>query len=429
MRSSGLAVCLVLAACGGAGDGSKAPGSLSLSQPKSGEALIAGTRQTFEWSGGTDGRVRIELAGGGETYTVGEGLAGSGTLTWDVPLVQQAGNSQTGDFAVRISDDAAAARGAASGRALDGSAIDVRMGAFAAFRWGGSEEIYYWIDVASGATVDVGTVGDLYMWPQNSVAFDDIAGTIYVGGMTAGDSGSGPDTEPPPGPEMREASQSKVYTLDAHSGELLGSAVVSTPNLPSGLLVNGFGELLGFQWNGSAEEMVTIDTTTGEVAVRGTVGDLMWWNTESASDPVRNRIYVLGETEGGVYKIYTLDGSSGELLHAEPVMLNGAQRKEILGLAVNSRGDVIGYAWNGTTEDMLRIDPETGECTDLGDVGDLYLWTRVAGINATNDLAYIIGFDSMDTSEGTLYVLDTVTGDFLYDLPVADYPTEAILVY
>jgi hypothetical protein len=203
--------------------------------------------------------------------------------------------------------------------------------------------------------------------------------------------------------------------------------------MPSAVITNGAGALLGFRWNetDTVEEVVEINPETGEQVVVGTVGDLEMWSAQIACVTAYDSLYVVGSNAAGVRKIYSLVASTGAFVAGAALSLGGNALDQLLGLAVNTSGALLGFRWNGTNEEMLRVDPATGVSEVLGTVGDLEVWSTVTALNLSNDNLYVIGSNG---TEDKLYVMDARTDSapderLLYSVPVADYPTTALLVY
>jgi hypothetical protein len=197
----------------------------------------------------------------------------------------------------------------------------------------------------------------------------------------------------------------------------------------AGILLAQSGKLLGFTWDGvsSSEKMFSLDPTTGIAVEVGVVGDLQSWQTETTYSSTTDEVYVAGITAADEHKLYVMNGTTGALVRSVPFTLSGMPVQSPLGLATNSAGDLIGYRWNGTAEQMLRIDPMTGVTIEIGLVGDLQFWSTVADVNVTNDRAYVIGTNA--ANENKLYTLDTQTGALVDEIVVSDYPTNAVLVH
>lgn len=410
----GIGWIMVLAGCGWNPFGG---GDLSVTHPAPGEALLAGSRVEVAWRPADDVD-RVDLwfvRTEGEPLRVARGVDDSGAWTWTVPLHDGAGSNR-GLLEVVPAGEVPASRGELRDQHEGDDAV--ALAALGAVRWNGTEEEYYWIDTTDGSTTVKGIVGDLKFL---SVFGSMVAGggRVYVKGEPAG------------------GSPWKLYTLDAASGELL-----SDPGVPglAAITLAGVADdgIVGFRWNGSAEEMVLVDPDDGEVTVRGTVGDLAMWSQEAAIDPERDRAYVFGSNGGDRQKVYTLRLSDGALLADERTSWGDRQDVSPAGVFVDSEGDLHAFAWDGDTERMLRIDPDAGEMTSVAPVGDLKFWSNVAAWNGTNDEVYVLGTNASDPADtglaggdggDHLYVLDAAEEAFLYQVPVADYPSEAVFVY
>lgn len=103
--------------------------------------------------------------------------------------------------------------------------------------------------------------------------------------------------------EMREY---QIHTFDLTQNALVHSA----PDTTGGAYLAGrdaANRLIGLRWNGSAEEVVAIDASTGSTQVIGILGDLRFWQTDqSAIPPSGDRLYVRGFNESQD-KVYVFD--------------------------------------------------------------------------------------------------------------------------
>jgi hypothetical protein len=131
----------------------------------------------------------------------------------------------------------------------------------------------------------------------------------------------------------------------------------------------------------------------------------MWWSGQVVVDHAGEVIYVMGSTDGGVDKLYTLDMWTGDLLTDLAFTPGGT------GWELNSEGKLIGCRWSGTEEELFTVDPITGTSEVIGIVGDLAFWSGQTVIDNSIDRMYIIGTDSADTTQ--LWVMDSVSGDLL----------------
>lgn len=166
--------------------------------------------------------------------------------------------------------------------------------------------------------------------------------------------------------------------------------------------------------------------------MRGTVGGLHYWANQTAIDNENDLLYVVGLPDSAGWTRYTLNAPTGALLQQVALTIDAAPLREALGTMVNSRGEVLAFRWNDVAaEALLRLDPSTGEATILGEVGDLELWSGVACWNPSSDEIDVLGIVENDdgSTDDKLYALDGLSGALLYELPVADWPTTAVLAF
>jgi outer membrane protein assembly factor BamB len=401
--------CGVLSGCSQAGETTGTGPSYVVDQPRAGQALITGTRQTIRWHGGEPGdTVDVKFVPwSGAAVVLAEGVKNSGTATAEIHLISDEVR-QGGKIVVEASSPSTGS----SAAALTGDDGDgLKVGSLAAFSWSGTVEEYDWIDVLSGAQENVGTVGDLATWTMKTLAVDHQQDRLYVLGFDA-------------------AQQQKLYVLDSKTGALDHDVAVACGSTFSGLGVTADHALLAFSWNAATtkEEMTRIDTGTGACTVVGTVGDLQWWSDETAYDATSDAMHVFGMPSAeGPLTLYTLDATTGALRGQSPVTAGGAPVASLGGVVVDSAGQLLGFRWNGAQEEMLRVDSATGVGSVAGTVGDLETWSNIARIDLTSDTVYVLGQTA--TGASALYALDATTGTLDYSIPTAESPTNAILVY
>lgn len=382
---------------------------IEMLRPFAGEALINSTVQPLEWSGGDpDTNVDIVFVSQEGTSTVlVSNVPNAGKAEVRVNLMDL--DQRQGGTVQVVSQNNAS--GAPELALAAGGQVPVGIGSLAAFSWNGSAEEYWWLNVHNGNKTLLGTVGDMQSWAMNTLVNDHAQDRVYIVAFDA-------------------AQTQKVYSLHAKTGALLADPpITGTSAALLGLMVTSAGTLVGFAWDDAAmlEKMYSIDPATGVVTTLGVVGDLHYWQTETTYSTITDEIYVAGIDPNNTHKLYVMDAQSGTLVRSVPFTQNGSPIQDILGLATNSLGHLIAYRWNGSAEQMLRIDPLTGVTTELGIVGDLQFWSSTADINVTNDRAHVIGINA--ANENKLYTLDTTTGALLDEVLVAEYPTNAVLVH
>ena len=395
-------------------------------QPAAGQALITGTVQSFVWHGGAASDV-VDVwfqPASGAAVALAENVINTGQTTATVHLLaaeQRAG----GTISVRATSAGPPAAMNAHGRIASGAASDdvagtVKVGSLASFAWNGSSEDYFWLDVTTGVRQEVGTVGDLASWTMKTLAVDYDAGRLYVIGFDA-------------------TMTQKLYVLDSKNGTLIQTTPIqSATSAFLGIQIVTGPRLVAYFWDGTHEQMVSIDMTSGAVTTLGAVGDLAFWSGETAYDPATDTAYVLGNPmsatpTGGPLTLYSLDATTGSLLGEQPITEGGSSVQDVMGVVANAAGALLGFRWNGSAEEMLALDPKTGDATALGTVGDLAFWNGIATIDLTANIVYVLGNASAMpmTMMPRLYALDGASGALLYatDLSLPMLPTQAVLVY
>jgi len=398
-------VTLFIAGCGGNPD----VNSIRMLRPFADEALINSTMQPLEWSGG-DPNTNVDVvfvSNEGTSTVLLDNIPNTGKAEVRIDLLEL-DQRQGGSVQVVSQNNAA---DSTEVELAAGGKVPVGVGSLAAFSWNGSAEEYWWLNVHNGNKKLVGTVGDMQSWAMNTLVNDHQQDRVYIVAFDA-------------------AQTQKVYSLHAKTGALLADPpITGTSAALLGLVFTSAGMLVGFAWDGAAmvERMYSIDSNTGAATTLGIVGDLQYWQTETTYSPLTNEIYVAGIAPDNTHKLYVMDGQTGALVRSLPFTSNGAPITDVLGLATNSLGHLIAYRWNGSAEQMLRIDTTTGVATELGLVGDLQTWATTADINITNDRAHVVGINA--AMESKLYTLDTITGALLDETLVAEFPTNAVLVH
>ncbi|MCB9653126.1 MAG: hypothetical protein H6729_03195 [Deltaproteobacteria bacterium] len=198
-------------------------------------------------------------------------------------------------------------------RPLDLKAVNISSsvvdGKFLGFRWNALdtvEEMVH-VDITTGETTLLGTVGDLRVWSGESI-IDEEAGVVYVIGSPGG------------------GAAEKIYSLDLTSGALLNETLLETCSSfrrPASIRLLRRGEFLGFCWNPDllVEEIVKINPATGAMTPPyGTVGDLKWWHGRAVLNQDNQECYVFGTNGEGVTKMYVMAAETGELLDDVEVM-------------------------------------------------------------------------------------------------------------
>ena len=165
--------------------------------------------------------------------------------------------------------------------------------------------------------------------------------------------------------------------------------------------------LIALDWNAAegVEEVMRLDPATGTQTVIGEVGDLHWWHGQSVFDSGTNRLYIAGISTGGADKLYTVDAPSGGLINEVPL-----DRSELYLAGVDAGGDLIALNWDAVngTEDVCRLDPDTGELTELGQAGDLMWWLGQCAVDPAAGLLYAIGW--ADGGSAKLYTFNLAGG-------------------
>lgn len=160
------------------------------------------------------------------------------------------------------------------------------------------------IDPATGALSTLATIPGTFGGWSVEHAIDRAADRIYHLEYT------GAATDPP---------ELSVFTLDATTGALLGSAPITlgaaAVSQLGGVKLDNLGRLIGLRWDGTVEEMLAVDPATGVATSLGTVGDLQSWQEQTAYDPSTDRLLVFGNDAAEQPTLYAMDVATGALLY------------------------------------------------------------------------------------------------------------------
>ena len=161
-------------------------------------------------------------------------------------------------------------------------------------RWNGVQEELISFDLSTQTGSSIGIVGTLNYW-SSQTAIDNDIDVYYVVGSTS----VGVDT---------------LWAMDSISGALLASTTLSEGVAAMTLQDNG--NLLYLTWNGTQEELKSLDPTTGTASVLGIVGDLNYISNggELVYNPHTGHSYVFGSDSTQQPKIWVMDTPSGMLV-------------------------------------------------------------------------------------------------------------------
>lgn len=200
----------------------------------------------------------------------------------------------------------------------------------------------------------------------------------------------------------------KIFTLDAVSG-----AVLSSPSIDrtvSSLWVRKDRQLVGLSSNGSAQELVLIDPSTGSTAVISEIAELGTLVDTGAIDVIKNQLY---QTDTS-YKIFTIDVMSGTIISAPSL------DRKVTSLFVKRDHQLIGLAWNGEEKELVSVDPNTGQTTIISVIENMDA-SLSSAIDNLNNRLYVIGEDLDDPDARIkIFTIDTMTGMVLSAVPIDD---------
>lgn len=368
--------------------------------PTSADPLIAvaGSEYTLAWSA-EPGAHALDITlvdGTGATTPLLTGIADTGSATVQFPLLAPSDDA----LDLEVLDPV-------SGQHRTGASV--RPAALAELVWNPDTAVeeYRWLDPATGRTALRGTVGDLQWW-RGGAAFDADLHRVYVAGYR---------DDP--------ATDYKLYTLDARSGRLLGAVRLDLPVIEP-FVVNGPASMLSFVVSADGFAVVHVDPSTGHATPLTTVSTSKSWGADTPIDLARGRVYVIGYPVNGEGStvVYAIDTSTGALVASTPIQWSGGP---ISGFTASAAGQLVGFVWTGSAEQMLSIDPATGAVTPLGTVGDLVTWNGLTAFNAST--RQILVFGNAADGGPTLYAMDVASGQLRHRVRLSVSPSKALVVH
>ncbi len=223
-----------------------------------------------------------------------------------------------------------------------------------------------------------------------------------------------------------------LYSVDGPSGELIHQAEFpqvsgSADNVISPLYDDVSDQYYGLHWNDaeSTEYFVSIDPVTGVHTILSSLSDVNYIAVgTNTMNSIEGHYIFQGVTFSGENKLYSIDISTGEVVHEPDFPQISGSGDNVGQLRYNSEtGILYGLHWDSSeaTEYLVTVDPVTG------------VHTNVAAIPGVNYLSVAPSYTTLDEfsnrytflgggSSGTwrLYTLDLITGDVLYE-PIVSY--------
>lgn len=250
-------------------------------------------------------------------------------------------------------------------------------------------------DVATGEKRILGRLGDLNSWSKQTMV-DPTSGYLYAFGIPFG---GGNDR--------------KLYAFDLTSGTLSHS-VSSTDDVLVGFYKE---QTIVSRWSGSQQEVRKMNPATGSSQLMGAFGTLQGWNRGAIIDDEAGYAYALGRPGSDQpWRIYAFD--LVEEAFAYSVAIGDGQI--LVGFDKNK--NLIGSRWNGSEQQLWRLDVETGAKTLLGTLGDLWMWSDQAIVDPSANYVFAFGYPiNSDSTNYKLYVFDLVKGSMAYTLPSRPY--------
>jgi hypothetical protein len=167
-------------------------------------------------------------------------------------------------------------------------------GTILSFSWDGTQELMQIIEPNTGLVITRGVVPDL-MWWSNQTFVDESVGLVWVIGTTA-------------------AGDDFIWVMDLATGAPVDAIPLSDASqVGGGLKLRNDGKIVGARWNGTFEELVETDLSTGITTVIGQVGDLAFWSGRTVLTPGNDQFFVWGNNNADE-KLWALDPYTGAML-------------------------------------------------------------------------------------------------------------------
>ncbi|MFC1535704.1 hypothetical protein ACFL32_00915 [Candidatus Neomarinimicrobiota bacterium] len=185
-----------------------------------------------------------------------------------------------------------------------------------------------------------------------------------------------------------------LFSLDSYTGVFIDTVQLDCSF--SGLEITSDDLLIGWTWNGTHEELRSIDIETGESTVLDTIWQLAGISADlSTMDFDLNELYLIGNGR----QLFRLNPYTGALI--DTVWLNHIYD----GIEMTSNRTLLCWLWTGDHEELHSIDTMTGESTLLDTInGMISLSHFLKATSRRLDELYLVG------NGGQLFTLDTYTG-------------------
>jgi hypothetical protein len=351
------------------------------------------------------GQVTLAIKSGG---TSGAALGGTNTVTAVNGVATFSGLSIDKDGSAYILSAGAAGLTSGDSLGFDVTAAPRRL-LGASWNAGRSVEELLTIDPATGQITVLGDITGLATLPSGVAVQDSTNDRLYLHGN---------DSSVPTG-------LPRLYISNTQTGAFVASSPISR-SLMALVREDGTGRLLG-AWKNTdrdIEELLSIDPSTGQATVLGDITGLVGTSSGVAAlDSANNRFYMFGVDGSSTTRLYISNTQTGALVASPQIA------RHLAALFVETgTGRLLGAWWNATrsVEELVVIDPSTGQATLLGDITGLAgLSSGVAALDSANQRLYVYGVDG--SSNPKLFVMNTQTGALVTSLPLTRTPTILVL--
>jgi gliding motility-associated-like protein len=207
----------------------------------------------------------------------------------------------------------------------------------------------------------------------------------------------------------------KLYGIDLFTGEINSSPILSNHDDLHQMNFNPMDSTLyaiKVVWSPNERYLVKIDPVTGVVTQLSSSSIFEWYQTDGGStiDPVSNTFYIRSEDKQNNQRLYGIDLKTGNI-KTQPIMSNSDDLHQMVFNCLDSTLYAIKVVWNPNERYLVKIDPVTGEVTQLSS-SSIFEWYQTDGgstIDPFTGTYYIRSTDEQNNQR--LYGIDLKTGE------------------
>ena len=244
----------------------------------------------------------------------------------------------------------------------------------AAFWNGGAEDVVT-IDWKTGKSVSQGYLGDLHTW-SNQITYDDRTRTAYAVGTNI-------------------ASVNYIYSLELGNRGLVQASLDQANSYNVSYVLGGVtqdGHVVAAYWTGTQEAVVLLEPNSGKATYAGMLGDLYLWQDQLAYDDATRTVYAIGENTGNQPRVYALSLDTQKTTSVGLDAADGGRTDYVVG-GMTKDHRFVAAVWGGSVENVVLLDPSTGQTSFVGNLGGLYWWSDQLVYGGANGTAVAYGMD------------------------------------